>query len=78
MQHTLVHTQSERFKLGWSAGFYDAFSDDGLRYLDEILRYGLNTDEQREFLSGYDAGRSYRRRSGVPCEPTAEASKVAA
>src|SRR5690349_4177819 len=61
MGQLMVYTQSASFKSGWVAGFYDALSDDGLRYLDEILRHGLKSDEQRDFLAGYCAGQRVRR-----------------
>ena len=58
---TAVHDKSERFKLGWVAGFYDALSDDGAKYLDEILRHGLRDQEQVDFITGYRNGLAQRR-----------------
>ena len=59
-----VHTQSASFRKGWVAGFYDAKSDEGVRYVDELLRYGIRTHEQREFIDGYRTGQ--RLRLGEP------------
>jgi hypothetical protein len=57
-----LYNKSEKFKQGCIAGFYDARSDDGLRYLDDILRYGVRDDEDRAaFLAGYRAGQRTRR-----------------
>lgn len=57
-----LHTQSEALKLGWVAGFYDALTDDGLKYLDDFCRYGVNGDRARaDFMAGYSAGREARR-----------------
>jgi hypothetical protein len=57
-----VCDQPEPYRTGWVAGFYDGFCDDGLRYLDDILRYGVQGDQCRAlFLSGYREGRVARR-----------------
>jgi hypothetical protein len=65
MNSCVVYNKSEQFKQGCIAGLYDAKSDDGLRYLDDILRYGVEGREDRaEFLAGYRAGRALR--SGQP------------
>ncbi|HEX2453139.1 MAG TPA: hypothetical protein VHI99_05530 [Vicinamibacterales bacterium] len=61
MQKPIVYAECEKFKLGWVAGFYDARADDGLRYLDDVLRYGVCDVEQESFLAGYRAGVCARR-----------------
>jgi hypothetical protein len=61
MPHPSVHTQSERFKQGFAAGFYDAISDDGARYLDDVMRYGVRDVTHAEFIHGYRYGRLSRR-----------------
>ena len=74
-----VYTQSDAFKSGWVAGFYDARSDDGMRYLDDILRYGSRSDDERSFMAGYRAGKQARRGSArYSPEPTMAVSHVAA
>jgi hypothetical protein len=61
MQTLEVYTKSEKFKFGWTAGLYDARSDDGMRYLDDILRYGVRSDDDQSFMEGYRAGQRARR-----------------
>jgi hypothetical protein len=56
-----IHSKSESFKSGWASGFYDALSDDGVRYIDEILRYGIRGYDEQAFLDGYRSGRQARR-----------------
>ena len=57
-----IYAKPESFKLGWVAGLYDARADDGQRYLDDILRYGVQGHEDRaQFLAGYRAGLALRR-----------------
>jgi hypothetical protein len=55
-----VYNKPEKFKHGWVAGFYDAHSDDGLRYLNDILRYGPQDGDHESFIAGYRAGRQAR------------------
>jgi hypothetical protein len=57
---TELYTHSEDFRKGWVAGFYDARTDECLRYLDEILRYGLRTEKDQAFFDGYRMGRQFR------------------
>ena len=61
MEYVEVWPQPEKYKEGWVAGFYDARADDGLRYLDDILRYGPRTCDEQSYLAGYRAGRQARR-----------------
>ena len=35
-------------------------SDDGRRYLDDILRYGARDGDDKSFIAGYRAGRQTR------------------
>jgi hypothetical protein len=55
-----IYNKPHKFKYGWAAGFYDALSDDGRRYLDEIRRYGLRDCNDESFIAGYRAGRKAR------------------
>jgi hypothetical protein len=79
MQNVEVYTQSERFKYGFVAGFYDALADDGLRYLNDILRYGVHDGDEASLMAGYRAGR--RARLGAlapwPEQPLTLLAKVA-
>lgn len=50
--------ESERFKQGWVAGFYDAFSDDGCRYDAEVVG---PASRHPDFLAGYRLGVAFRR-----------------
>ncbi|HUG16837.1 MAG TPA: hypothetical protein VMM78_17655 [Thermomicrobiales bacterium] len=59
MAAELCH-QSSRFRAGWMAGFYDAKFDDGLRYLEGMLRHGVRSELEQEFLEGYREGRRFR------------------
>jgi hypothetical protein len=68
MTNVEVYNKSEKFKHGWIAGFYDALSDDGLRYLDAILRYGPCEGDEEAFMAGYRAGR-LSRLGCVRCYP---------
>ena len=61
-----IYTESERFKQGSVAGFYDARSDDGLRYLDDILRFGIQSDDQHQFMVGYRYGQQMRLGLFIP------------
>jgi hypothetical protein len=61
MVNTEVYSASEKFKYGWVAGFYDALTDDGMRYLDDVLRYGVGDNgDRKDFMAGYRAGRRAR------------------
>lgn len=60
MKNIEIHSKPEQFKYGWVAGFYDALSDDGLRYMDDILRHGPRDRNDKAFIAGYRAGRSAR------------------
>ena len=60
MTNIEIYSKPEKFKYGWVAGFYDALSDDGLRYLNEILRYGPRDYDDASFIAGYHAGRQKR------------------
>ena len=60
MENAPVFLQSKTYKLGFAAGFYDAFSDDGVKYLDEIRRFGLGDDQGAQFWAGYGRGRAMR------------------
>jgi len=53
--------RSAAFRLGYIAGFYDAVADDGSRYLEDMMRFGLAYKEQPDFLEGYRIGRRLRR-----------------
>lgn len=51
-----VHTQSDQFRCGWAAGFYDALSHEGLRLIDEVLRSACPSDASQDFVAGYKYG----------------------
>ena len=53
MTNIEIYDKPEKFRYGWVAGFYDARSDDG-------LRYGLGSGDDEVFLAGYRAGRQAR------------------
>lgn len=77
MQNVAVYAEADRFKSGWIAGFYDARTDDGLRYLDDILRYGVRNDDDRaRFLAGYRAGQMARN-GHAAVESSAEPGRAA-
>ena len=79
MTNSQVYKKPEAFKYGWTAGFYDAKSDDGHRYWENIMRYGPRDDQNRLFIAGYRAGQ--RARVGTsPChaEPVMRHFKTAA
>ncbi len=57
--------QRDPFHIGWTAGFYDAVSDDGLRYRDELFRGVSDPEERRLLHAGYDAGKQSRRMLSV-------------
>jgi hypothetical protein len=51
-----IYTRPNKFKSGWVAGFYDAFSDDGQRYLRDVQRFGVDARQEDDFMSGYREG----------------------
>jgi hypothetical protein len=62
MRTMKIYAKADAYKLGCVAGFYDALPDEGQRYLDDILRYGVEGHEDRaQFLAGYRAGCAARR-----------------
>ena len=74
MSPASVYDETERFKRGWVAGFYDALSDEGARWLGGILLYGVSTDDQAQFIAGYQKGRAFRR--GEWCNTTPVPSEL--
>jgi hypothetical protein len=79
IKHMEIYSKPEKFKYGWVAGFYDALSDDGRRYLDDILRYGARDGDDESFIAGYRAGRQARLGQVVSySEPAVTHSKTAA
>ena len=63
MSSNAVYSRSEQFKRGAVAGFYDAVSDEGIRYIDDLLRFGVRTTDDDDFMSGYRHGRAERRQA---------------
>jgi hypothetical protein len=63
MIKSAVFSESEQFKRGAIAGFYDAVSDDGLRYIDDLLRFGVRGKDDADFMSGYRHGCAERRQA---------------
>jgi hypothetical protein len=55
-----VCERPEAFRVAWSAGFYDVRSTFVLKSLDRILRRGVQTWYDHEFLEGFLAGRRER------------------
>ena len=79
MRDAYVWSESEKYKEGWVTGFYDSRSDDGLRYLDDILRYGVRSPDDHSFMAGYRAGQQARRGpASLSSERTSADMKTAA
>jgi len=60
MNRAQIRNRPEEFKLGWVAGLYDAKSDDGLRYRNNVLVSRLPSANDRSFLAGYRAAQKKR------------------
>ena len=65
MQDVDIYTKSDKFKYGWVTGFYDAKTDEGVRCLDDVLRYGPHSGDNQAFMAGYRAGQQARRGTAV-------------
>jgi len=65
MVNITSHAISQKYREGWVAGWYDSLGGDGMRYLDDMLRRGADTADEKSFMEGYRDG-SQRRNLDIP------------